>query len=130
MAGRVDLQVLPSPLRHVSDGNSLVLLNPAHLCLKLQLTMSRVLPVTRFFESFERWKMVCRKLLSVLKSGLLFNKANQTHTKDGRFMVPLPKQENAKPLGESRSPTIQSFLSLERNLHSKNQFQEFGAVMK
>ena len=57
-------------------------------------------------------------------------KVNQTRTKDGRFVVPLPKRENVKPLGESRSRAVQRFLSLERNLQSKNQFQEFGAVME
>ena len=57
-------------------------------------------------------------------------KANQTRAKDVRFLVPLPKRENAKPLGECRSQAVHQFLSLERNLHSRNHFQEFGAVME
>lgn len=64
------------------------------------------------------------------RSAIQHFKANQTRTKDGRFIVPLPKRENVKPLGESRSQAIHRFLALERTLHSKNQFQEFGAVMK
>ena len=54
-------------------------------------------------------------------------KANQTRTKDGRFVVPLPKRENAKHLGES---IYQRFLSLERSLWSRNQFQNFAVVME
>ena len=57
-------------------------------------------------------------------------KANQTRTKDGRFVVPLPKRENAKHLGESRSQAVQRFLSLERSLWSSKQFQNFAAVME
>ncbi|XP_064386059.1 uncharacterized protein LOC135334711 [Halichondria panicea] len=55
-----------------------------------------------------------------------------THTKTntGRFVVPLPKNPQAKPLGESRSSAIRRFLSLERSLHARNQFQEFASVMQ
>lgn len=55
---------------------------------------------------------------------------NQTRTKGGRFMVPLPKRENAKPLGESRSQAVRRFLSLERNLHSKNLFRSLERLWK
>ena len=64
------------------------------------------------------------------RSAVQHFKANQTRTKDGRFIVPLPKRQNAKPLGKSRSQAVHRFLTLEHNLHSRNQFQEFGAVMK
>ena len=47
----------------------------------------------------------------------------------GRFVVPLPRKPDAKSIGESRSQAVQRFLSLERSLHSRNQFQEFSAVM-
>ncbi len=53
-----------------------------------------------------------------------------TRTKSGRFVVPLPKNPRAKPLGESRSQAVRRFLSLERSLHSNNQFPEFSAVME
>ena len=52
------------------------------------------------------------------------------HSKSGRFVVPLPKNPQAKPLGESRSQAVRRFVSLERSLRSKNQFQEFSAVME
>ena len=50
--------------------------------------------------------------------------------KDGRFTVPLPRRPDAKPLGESRSLTVRRFLSLERSLRAKDQFQEFSNVIK
>ena len=64
------------------------------------------------------------------RSAVRHFKANQTCTRDGRFVVPLPKRENAKCLGESRSQAVQRFLSLERSLWSSNQFQNFAAVME
>ncbi len=53
-----------------------------------------------------------------------------TRTESGRFVVPLPKNPQAKRLGESRSQTVRRFLSLERSLHAKGQFPEFSAVME
>ena len=50
--------------------------------------------------------------------------------KEGRFVVPLPKDPNAKPIGESRSQAVRRFLSLERSLNQKDHFQEFDAVMQ
>ena len=55
---------------------------------------------------------------------------HHTRTKSGSFVVPLPKNPQAKPLGESRSQAVRRFLSLERSLRSKNQFQGFSAVME
>ena len=57
-------------------------------------------------------------------------KANHRHTESGRFIVPLPKRENTKTFGESRSLVVRRFLSIERTLHAKNQFDEFNEVMK
>ena len=56
-------------------------------------------------------------------------KANHTRTEAGRFVVPLPKKPDAKPLGESRSQAVRRFLSLERALHAKGQFTEVEAVI-
>ena len=55
---------------------------------------------------------------------------HHTRTESGRFVVPLPKNPHAKQLGESRAQAIRRFLSLERSLHSKGQFQEFSEVME
>ena len=55
---------------------------------------------------------------------------SHTRTKEGRFIVPLPKNPQAKTLGESRQQAVRRFLSLERSLHSKQQFSEFSAVME
>ncbi len=48
---------------------------------------------------------------------------------DGRFVVPLPKKAEVMALGESRAQSVRRFLSLERSLHSRNQFKEFASVM-
>ncbi len=55
---------------------------------------------------------------------------SHSRTKEGRFVVPLPRNPRAKPLGESRQQAVRRFLSLERSLHSKKQFPEFSAVME
>ena len=57
---------------------------------------------------------------------------DETHTlnKDGRFVVPLPKNLDSKPLGESRMQAVRRFLSLERSLRAKNQFKDFATVME
>ena len=47
---------------------------------------------------------------------------NYQRNEDGRFVVPLPKNPQSKPLGELRSSAVRRFLSLERSLHSKNEF--------
>ena len=48
----------------------------------------------------------------------------------GRFVVPLPRKADARPIGESRSQAVRRFLSLERSLRAKNQFDKFETVMK
>ena len=56
--------------------------------------------------------------------------SNHTRSKEGRFIVPLPKDPNARSIGESRSQAVKRFLSLERSLNSKGCFQEFNTVMQ
>ena len=55
-----------------------------------------------------------------------------THTlkPNGRFVVPLPKRKDVKPLGESRSQVLKQFLSLEHGLHAKHQFNKFSEVIQ
>ena len=55
---------------------------------------------------------------------------NHHRTKEGRFVVPLPKNPQAKPFGESRSQAVRRFLSLERSLRLKGESEEFNAVME
>ena len=56
-------------------------------------------------------------------------KDNHSRSEDGCFIVPLPKKAHAKSLGESRSQAVRRFLSLERSLNAKEQFDEFDSVM-
>ena len=51
-------------------------------------------------------------------------------TPDGRFIVPLPKKPHAPPLGASRSHALRRFLSLERSLRAKGEFEAFDSVMQ
>ena len=53
-------------------------------------------------------------------------KENHRRTKDGRFVVPLPKKPDPPSLGESRSQAVRRFLSLERSLQLKNEFSTFN----
>ncbi len=56
----------------------------------------------------------------------------KAHRRDeaGRFIVPLPRKIDVKPLGESRSLAVRRFLSLERSLQFKNKFQELSDVVE
>ena len=56
-------------------------------------------------------------------------KEHHSRAPDGRFIVPLPKKSEAGVLGESRSSAVRRFLSLERSLHTRGQFNEFSKVM-
>lgn len=50
-------------------------------------------------------------------------------SEDGRFVVPLPIKKEIEPIGESRSTAVRRFLSMERSLNTKGQFQELAEVM-
>ena len=56
---------------------------------------------------------------------------NHQRAESCRFLIPLPKKPNCKPLGgESRSQAVRRYLSLERALQSKNRFDEFSSVIE
>ncbi len=50
-------------------------------------------------------------------------------SKSGRFIVPLPKKPDAKPLGESRMQAVRRYTQFERSLHYKGLFPEVKAVI-
>ena len=56
--------------------------------------------------------------------------SSHKRSREGRFIVPLPKDPGSQPLGESRSQAVKRFFSLERSLNSKGHFQDFNAVMQ
>jgi hypothetical protein len=56
--------------------------------------------------------------------------ANHYRTKDGRFVVPLPRKPDTKSLGESRSQAVRRFLTLEHSLRYKGQFEEVDTVIQ
>ena len=57
------------------------------------------------------------------------SKVNHHCNNEGRFIVPLPKRPDSKPIGESRSQAMRRFISLEHSLRSNNQFEYFKKVM-
>ena len=63
---------------------------------------------------------------------LVMNHFQNNHYRDEtkRFIVPLPKKEGLEPLGESRGMAVRRFLSLEKSLWSKGQFEEFAKVVQ
>ena len=57
-------------------------------------------------------------------------KETHSRSESGRFVIPLPNNPQNKSLGESRSQAVRRFITLERSLYSKGQFQEFSTVME
>ena len=55
-----------------------------------------------------------------------------THSrkKTGRFVVPLPRRPDAKPIGESRSQAVRRFFALEHSLYRKDKFREVDDVVQ
>ena len=49
---------------------------------------------------------------------------NNCRSREGRFVVPLPKNPKMGAVGESRAQAVRRFLSLERSLNLKSRFQE------
>ena len=56
--------------------------------------------------------------------------ASHRRTKEGNFVVPLPKRTDSRPIGESRSQAVRRFLSLERSLNCRGKFRDFESVMQ
>ena len=61
----------------------------------------------------------------------VLNHFDAHHSRDleGRFMVPLLKKLTSMELGESRAQAVRRFLSFERMMHSKGQFEEVEKVV-
>ena len=83
----------------------------------------------RKFWEIEKSEMSNTVLSSEEKVVLRHYKSNHYRTESGAFVVPLPKREDSKPLGESRSKAVRRYLSMERSLHSTGSKIEFDSVM-
>ena len=64
------------------------------------------------------------------KTALQHYHENYRRNESGRFIVPLPRREDAKQLGESRSKAVRRYLSLRHSLISNNQKSQFDEVLK
>ena len=85
--------------------------------------------IRRFWET-EESPTSSRSLTREERTVMEHFKNHHTHLPDGRFIVPLPRNPAAGPLGESRSQAVRRFLSFERNLHARGQFQEVESVVR
>ena len=56
--------------------------------------------------------------------------STHSRTKAGRFIVPLPRKPDFKPIGESRSQAVRRFLSLEHSLRRKGRFEDVNDVIQ
>lgn len=56
--------------------------------------------------------------------------ANHSRSRDGRFVVPLPRDPAEKSIGESRSQAVRRFLALEGSLTAKGRFKELDHVIR
>ena len=86
--------------------------------------------ILRKFWEIEEKPMVDAALSSEERHVVQFFDSHHSRADDGNFIVPLPRKPEVDPLGVSRSQAIRRFLSLERSLHSKGQFEELDLVMK
>ena len=65
----------------------------------------------------------CHSFLSIEECTVVRHfEENHSSTEEGRFVVPLPKDPSAKPIGGSRSQAVRRFLSLERSRNARNYF--------
>ena len=55
---------------------------------------------------------------------------NHRRSKEGKFVVPLPRDPSVGALGESRTQAVKRFMSLERSLNRRGGFEEFNSVMQ
>lgn len=56
--------------------------------------------------------------------------AHHSRDSEGRFLVPLPKRSTATKLGESRAQAVRRFISFERAMHAKGEFEEVHKVIE
>ena len=86
--------------------------------------------VLKKFWEIEEQHMENSSLSPVERSVVERFKQRHYRAADGHFVVPLPKEPQSKPLGESYAQAVRRFLSLEKSLHSKELFAEFSMAME
>ena len=128
MASESNLLALQSLSRQNSVGFSQVDLTRATSVTTSHLIMHPSPLVIICYAGSGRLKRIQRaKSRSLLRSDLLYS---TMENQIDRFVVPLPKESHAKQIGESHFQAVLRFLTFERSLRSKNQFDPFSAVME
>ena len=84
----------------------------------------------RKFWEIEEQPTECSSFSPEERSVVEHFKNHHSRDVDGRFIVPLPKKPQTKPLGESLSQAVRRYKSLERSLQSSGVYEEFNLVME
>ena len=85
----------------------------------------------RMFWEVEKPEFSNHTVLSLEEKQVLQHyKQKHSRSESGMFIVPLPKRDNSKSLGESRSKAVRRYLSLEQSLSSTGRKTEFDDVLK
>ena len=105
-------------------------ISPSHHIVAHHISLLSGDDLLRKFWEIEEKPMTDAVLSSEERTVLQHFKSQHSRTDTGRFIVPLPKKSNLGVLGESRSQAVRRFLSLERSLHAKGQFQELETAMQ
>ena len=101
-----------------------------HDVVTYHVTIANGDDLLRKFWEIEKYKT--NNIVLSLEEKLVLQHYQKNHCRSdsGAFVVKLPKRENSKPLGESRTQAVRRFISLERSLYSKVQREEFNSVME
>ena len=102
---------------------------PHHVAVHHAVVLTGDDLLQKFWETEEK-QTSDRVLSREERTALEHFQKNYSHLPDGRFVVPLPRRSNMDRLGESRSQAVRRFMSFERSLHAKGQFQEFETVIR
>ena len=128
------LLVHPPLLRLTSAGCSVATLDLLQILHKLMFTSqpsTHQLPLLTIYSKGTGRLPSDQSSLSVEERVVVRHfQTNHSHSREGRFVVPLPKNPKSGAVGESRTQAVRRFLSLERSLNLKNCFQEFNSVMQ
>ena len=92
--------------------------------------MSLSLQLMTYSESSGKLRKALKVPLTCLQMNTLWSNTSRTHTPAQTKAGSLCLYLRSKSLGESRSQAVKRFLSLERSLYSKGQFQKFSTVME
>ena len=97
-------------------------------------TMPFVCQGMNYYANFGKWKRAALKVHPLIspeeKSVINHFQSNHCHDETGWFIITLLKKEGVEPLGESGGFAVRKFLSLQKSLQQKGQFQKFAKAVQ